>query len=133
MDEMRRFVGIDVAKVALDVFIGSVGRGILRTRYSRSPPRMMRLSPHRLQATANASKPSTNSRGSSGEEPHGATRPTVMNVRPQRLCCPTLASGLKLVTSDNRRFCGPAIGDVLRDLFSVAACPPALGRVDGSS
>jgi len=34
MDEMRRFVGIDVAKVVLDVFIGSVGRGILRTRYS---------------------------------------------------------------------------------------------------
>ena len=25
MDEVRRFVGIDIAKVALDVFIGSVG------------------------------------------------------------------------------------------------------------
>ena len=25
MDEVRRFVGIDVAKVALDVFLGSVG------------------------------------------------------------------------------------------------------------
>ena len=26
MDEVKRFVGIDVAKVALDVFIGSVGK-----------------------------------------------------------------------------------------------------------
>jgi transposase len=27
MDEVKRFVGIDVAKAALDVFIGSAGRG----------------------------------------------------------------------------------------------------------
>src|ERR1700722_19310901 len=27
MDEMKRFVGIDVAKAALDVFVGSAGRG----------------------------------------------------------------------------------------------------------
>jgi hypothetical protein len=27
MDEVRRFVGIDVAKAALDVFIGSAGNG----------------------------------------------------------------------------------------------------------
>jgi hypothetical protein len=28
MDEMRRFVGIDVAKAALDVFIGSTGTAL---------------------------------------------------------------------------------------------------------
>ena len=51
-------------------------------------------------------------------------------------CCPAVnASGLKLVAGDNRRFRGPAISDVLRDLFSglcqVAAglpAPPVLGH-----
>ena len=56
MDEMRRFVGIDVAKVALDVFIGSVGRGILRTRYSRSRGCRLSRRSDRLPVAARSGK-----------------------------------------------------------------------------
>ena len=60
----------------------------------------------------------------------GDYTPDVESVQPRKLGCPTpLRAGLNFVRCDNRRFRGPAIRDVLRDLLrglcQIAARLPA--------